>query len=215
MKHTAHARPRFSTRRAALVAGALCVLLPAMLSATVEEQRARLPPPATCQDPVEGIWRAHRHDEAYGDWAIFTLSLRRAAAGSVLLTGTIAMEFWSGSPQEQLPPPCRPGLRHYIVDQNAVGRLDPGGALRFDATNFHLRQDVCPGSFHGYNLDHFSGVIDAARQEFQSVNNDGGRANNEPNVFRRVGCFDAMPAPHVEVAPPPFQAPPTRHGCSR
>ena len=34
--------------------GAL-VLLPSVAPATVEEQRARLPPPATCQDPIEGV----------------------------------------------------------------------------------------------------------------------------------------------------------------
>jgi hypothetical protein len=39
-----------------------------------------------------------------------------------------------------------------------------------------------------YRPDHFTGTIDPAIQEFQSVNNDGGRAVNDPMVFRRIAC---------------------------
>jgi hypothetical protein len=41
-----------------------------------------------------------------------------------------------------------------------------------------------------YHPDHFTGTIDPQREEFQSVNNDGGRAVNDPMVFRRIGCVD-------------------------
>ena len=41
----------------------------------------------------------------------------------------------------------------------------------------------------------------------------GGRAVNEPTVFRRVRCLDPPTAPHVKVAPPPMR-PPSPGGCS-
>jgi hypothetical protein len=61
-----------------------------------------------------------------------------------------------------------------------------------------------------YNLDHFSGTIDPEIQEFQSVNNDGGTAVDEPVVFRRIRCFEGPAA--APVAPPPFQ-PVASRGC--
>jgi hypothetical protein len=65
-----------------------------------------------------------------------------------------------------------------------------------------------------YNLDHFTGRIDTELQEFQSVNNDGGRAVNEPKVFRRVRCLEPPMAPHVAIAPPPFYPTSWQRGCS-
>jgi hypothetical protein len=50
-----------------------------------------------------------------------------------------------------------------------------------------LQHRAC-GHPHGYNPDNFSGEIDPWRAEFQSVNNDGDRAVNEPHVFRRIRC---------------------------
>jgi hypothetical protein len=46
------------------------------------------------------------------------------------------------------------------------------------------------------------------------VNNDGGRAINDPTVFRRVRCYEPPAVPHPVVAPPAFR-PPSRSGCSR
>ena len=67
---------------------------------------------------------------------------------------------------------------------------------------------ICGSSIgFGYNLDNFTGTIDPEIQEFQSVNNDGGISVNEPNVFRRIRCFEG-PAPTDDVEPPPFQRPP-------
>jgi hypothetical protein len=52
--------------------------------------------------------------------------------------------------------------------------------------------------------------------EFQSVNNDGGRAVNDPVVFRRVQCNDGEhldSEPRIAVAPPPFYPPEDEGGC--
>jgi hypothetical protein len=66
----------------------------------------------------------------------------------------------------------------------------------------------------GYNLDRFSGVIDHEIEEFQSVNNDGGRYVNVPTVFRRVSCDDTKDIkPRVSVEPPPFYPPKEDRGC--
>lgn len=209
--------PRRRTRarivRGALAATVLC--LPAALPATVEEQRARLPPPAQCSDAVEGEWRAHKYDPRFDDWGIFTLLLRRQAPGSRVLVGRITTEYWTGGVRYQLPPPCFPGLRHYRVSQEAFGSLD---GMRVDVAgrNLRLEEQHCPRSFNSYNLDHFSGVIDPARQEFQARNNDGGRDIDEPTVFRRVRCFEPETVPHPVVAPPAFVPPARRpQGCAR
>jgi hypothetical protein len=93
------------------------------------------------------------------------------------------------------------------------GELD-GMNLRFGGVGqWRLDETLC-GSFNfGYNLDNFSGVIDPAIQEFQSVNNDGGESINEPTVFRRIQCFDS-PISATRVDPPPFE-PPRGCGCDR
>src|SRR5688572_24465640 len=41
------------------------VASPSPVAATIEEQRARLPPPAECPDDVEGTWMAIRYEEHY------------------------------------------------------------------------------------------------------------------------------------------------------
>jgi hypothetical protein len=51
-------------------------------------------------------------------------------------------------------------------------------------------------------------------QEFQSVNNDGGRYIDVPTVFRRVECFEEGPAPSIEITPPAF-VPEIESGCAR
>src|SRR5687768_9516453 len=73
------ARPRI-VRRVLLSAVAMivvCLAFPGRPRANVQEQRARLPPPATCQDPVEGIWKSHALYPNHGIWHIFTLTVRR------------------------------------------------------------------------------------------------------------------------------------------
>ena len=140
--------------------------------------------------------------------------VRGALAATVLclpaaLTATVEEQ------RARLPPPCFPGLRHYRVAQEAFGSLD---GMRVDVAgrNLRLEEQYCPRSYNSYNLDHFSGVIDAARQEFQARNNDGGRDIDEPTVFRRVRCFEPETVPHPVVAPPAFVPPARRsQGCAR
>ncbi len=208
-------RPR---RRAilALLAAALAavVLFPGIGRATIEEQRARLPPPATCPDGVEGVWLSHTYNPDYQDWYMFTLRIRRKAPGSAELIGEIESHSWDGTPQEAEPPACRAGLNHWTVAMPAQG-TEVNGLVHFWGTSWHVKESFCGSSpgLGSYNLDHFSGQIDPAIQEFQSVNNDGGRSVNDPTVFRRIGCFEPPPVPHIQVAPPPFYPSTRTGGC--
>ena len=215
-----------SARRAVTLAllglGAGLVLLPSLAPATVEEQRARLPPPASCQDPVEGLWMSHKYESPWDEWMIFSLEIHRApgapanppAGTSVPLIGTIQAHAWFGvGPGATAPPACIAGLSHWTVDMTAQGRVTDG-RVEFWGTRWWISNVFCGPRHFNYNLDHFTGVIDPAIQEFQSVNNDGGRAVNDPTVFRRVRCFDDVSPPHPFVAPPAFQLP-RRAGCSR
>lgn len=205
-----------NARRRALLLGAVAILLlPALAPADVQEQRARLPPPATCEDPVEGTWMSHKFYPEYGDWYIFTLRVRRVAAGQPQLTGEIQAHVWTGGLGDVQPPPCNPGLSHWTVLMTAQGTADAARNIHFWGTQWRPEAAFCgrtplPGE---YNLDHFSGVIDPAIQEFQSVNNDGGRSVNDPTVFRRVGCLEPPSTPHVTVAPPPFYPSSRTGGC--
>jgi hypothetical protein len=190
---------------------ALAVLLalwlaPRCAAATVAEQRARLPPPAECEDPVEGIWRAHQFEARRGEWYIFTLEIRRVKPGALELTGTVLSEYWSGGPQDQQPPACNTGgyRFHHKVRMPAKGTLRETNVF-FGGTSYSWEEDVCRTGHGGYNPDRFTGKIDPAIQEFQSVNNDGGAAVNVPSVFRRIRCFDEAgppPQPTVKVEPP-------------
>lgn len=56
---------------------------------TVAEQRARLPPAAQCEDPVEGLWRSHDFRDRWDEWTIFTLEIHRES-GSERLRGRLA-----------------------------------------------------------------------------------------------------------------------------
>jgi len=189
------------------------LLVPGTAPATVEEQRARLPPAAHCEDPVTGVWKSHKHDPRYGDWYIFTLHVKRSEQDDSRLTGTIQAHSWTGGPQQEEPPPCAPGVWHWTVMMNAEGSVTPSGEIRFWGTDWRPENAFCgrmlgPGE---YNTDHFSGTIDPAIQEFQSVNNDGGRSIDDPTVFRRISCGEQPENPNVNPVPPPFQ--PDRSGC--
>ncbi|MEM9190684.1 MAG: hypothetical protein AAGF12_15975 [Myxococcota bacterium] len=195
-------------------AGIGITIFPQRAPATIAEQRARLPPPAECTDPVAGVWKSHQHDPTWGDWYIFTLNIQRVAGDDHALTGTIQAHSWSGGPDDEEPPACRPGLSHWTVMMTATGTHQDDHRIHFGGTSWSPENAFCgaaPGPGQ-YNLDQFNGQIDPALQEFQSVNNDGGRAVNVPTVFRRVSCHEAPPAPHVNPVPPPFF--PKRSGCS-
>jgi len=208
-------RLRRRTVASVLVAVMLGLLLfPGVGRATIEEQRARLPPPATCADGVEGVWLSHTYNPSYQDWYMFTLRIRRKAAGSPELVGEIEAHSWNGSTQDTEPPACRAGLDHWTVFMPAVG-TEVNGLVHFGGTSWRVKDSFCgtsPG-YGSYNLDNFSGQIDATIQEFQSVNNDGGRSVNDPTVFRRIGCLEPPPVPHVQVAPPPFYPSTRTGGC--
>lgn len=195
-----------------LAVGAALVLLPELAPATIEEQRARLPPPATCTDPVEGVWMSHKYNPDYDEWMIFTLWVHRGADNQ--LSGNIEGHAWfGGGPRASEPPACSELSSHWVVAMTALGTVAER-RIEFWGTAWHVQQVFCGPQHIGYNLDHFTGTIDPAIMEFQSVNNDGGRAINDPTVFRRVRCLDPVSPPHPYVQPPDFH-PPRRRGCGR
>lgn len=199
-----------------LVAAMSAVILwPALAPATIEEQRARLPPPpppGQCQNPIEGVWKSLRWYPGNAAWYSFVLEIHQQGTR---LVGQIDAYSWDSPPNQPEPPPCRPGLDHWVVTETAVGTVE-GTRIHFGGTRWAVRQSICGNRPWAYNLDHFTGVIDTAIQEFQSVNNDGGAQIDEPTVFRRIRCFEPESQPHPYVAPPSFQPPSrNRFGCSR
>jgi len=188
----------------ALAVVTLCVARGAL--ANIEDQRARLPPPVNpteCTDPVEGVWLSHAYQPRYTEWSMFQLVVHRRAPGSPDLEVAISNHSWTGTPQESEPPAnCAGDRLHWTVVMTGAGRTDDTHIEAW-GTSWHVDHVFC-SPWGGYNLDHFSGTIDRTLQEFQTVNNDGGRAVNEPTVFRRVRCLEPPQAPHVTVAPPPF-----------
>lgn len=198
-----------SRRRIAFASATVLLVLlalPAPAPATITEQRQRLPPPATCEDPVEGVWKSHQYDPRYGDWTVFMLEIHRVEGSTTQLTGTITNESWDAGPDQQEPPPsCEAGKARWVVSMDARGTINENGDIFFGGVgSWRLDRVVCNWGPGGYNLDNFTGTIDPDLQEFQSVNNDGGRAVNDPTVFRRIRCLGDPPAPSVVSAPPPF-----------
>jgi hypothetical protein len=198
----------------ALLAAGLSVV-PGRAPATIAEQRARLPPPAACKDPVAGVWQSHAWNSMYEEWGRFTLTIRRVEGSATALVGEMINESWYGPKTETTRGPCV-GRLQYIVSMEAEGSYTDG-TVEFHATSWKMEEALCAVDWgFGYNLDRFSGVIDHELQEFQSVNNDGGRYIDVPTVFRRVSCDDSHDAePRVSVAPPPFYPPEDseRGGC--
>jgi len=201
-------------RRLILVVVAVGVLFPTGVTATVEEQRARLPPPADdCTDPVEGVWKSHAYYPGHGQWYIFTLTIRRDPEKHDGLVGQVHSHYWSGGPADEEPPPCRPGGYHQTVIMPAEGtvrdlRIELGG------TSWQNDQTFCGPPTRSYYPDVFSGIIDPDIQEFQSVNNDGGPMVDYPTVFRRIRCLDPSDAPVVVVEPPDFYPDTSTCACS-
>ncbi len=181
-------------------------------ASTVAEQRARLPPPAECTDPVAGIWKSHSYDFVHYDWTVFTLDIKRVEPGVDRFTGTITNHSWEASEAQSSPPPCTGALR-YVVSMDAEGKVESGVIDFYGVGTWRLDDVPCGYWDMDYNLDHFTGKIDPELYEFQSVNNDGGRSINDPVVFRRVKCHDGQDVegqadePRIAVAPPPFYPP--------
>ncbi len=184
---------------------------------TVQQQRARLPPPATCRDPIAGEWKSLDWDERFYEWTEFTLEIRRTNPDATgpeknQLKGFIYNHSWYGPHENSQPGPCDGSLR-FRISMDAVGTVDDNLNLAFGGIGRWRLDEVICGTWNiGYNLDNFTGTIDAEIQEFQSVNNDGGRAVNDPSVFRRIKCYDEGPeevdeGPHIAVTPPSFYPP--------
>ena len=193
-------------------AGVAVLVLAVPAAASVSEQRARLSAPAECGDPITGLWKSHSYDPSDGQWAQFSLRVQRAPGSETQLVGEIENHSWYGDDTREQPGLCSGQLR-FRVSMKAEGTL-VGDDLEFWGMDEWALDEVICGNWGtmGYNLDHFSGTVDHEIHEFQSVNNDGGRAVNEPTVFRRVRCdsdAEAKVDPIVEA--PPFQPP--RTGC--
>ncbi len=192
-----------------LAAGWLTVVLfPRVSSATVEEQRARLPPPAECQDPVEGVWLSHQYEPRLLQWYIITLYIHHPSPDSDKIVGDIVSHFWDGSTKEDQPPPCTRWRMNSKVRMPATGTYKDGKVV-FNGGPWRPEPAPCdpPARRIMYNPDSFSGKIDPDLQEFQSLHNDGGVSVNIPTVFRRVKCFDPPPTPKIDFAPPPLTPP--------
>ncbi len=175
---------------------------------TVAEQRARLPPPAECADPIAGVWKSHDFRGHRGVWEVFTLSIERSEPGGASLTGTILNHYWLGGERDSEPGPCK-GLKHAKVSMDAEGKVD-GETITFHGIGqWRLEEHLCGGSV-SYVLDDFTGQLDLEANEFQTVANDGIVAINEPTVFRRIDCLEGQgvkAGPRIEVRPPAFYPP--------
>ena len=209
-------------RAVALVAAVLFVALwlwPSPAPATIAEQRARLPPAAECEgEIVAGVWRSHKYYPQFGDWSIFTLFIQRHPDNPEQLVGRITNRNWTGGAADEEPPACEQQFgSDWLVSMDGRGVVRDGNRLTFGGVGrWRLDQVYCRRGPGGYNLDQFSGVIDANIMEFQSVNNDGGRERNEPMVFRRIRCPPQRSAesPTTNDRPPSFY-PERMGGCGR
>ncbi len=191
----------------------------ALGAGSVAEQRARLPPPADCPDPVAGVWKSHTYTQHIGRWDEFLLRIHRVDGSDTALEGTIHNHAWQGKLSEPQPPAeCLPGTDRTKFATDGVGSIQ-GMHVEFRGTGApRIEANICgiknPGN---YNLDAFAGDIDAEINEFQTLNNDGGVHVNFPVVFRRIACEDGSStgAPQLDapVEPPPFQPPAPTSGC--
>lgn len=202
-------------------AAAALVLLPRRAPADIEEQRARLPPPATtCPDPVEGLWMSHSYYPHVGAWYVFALQVQRTAPGARTLVGETRVEYWhAAADQPRVPTKCVPGLIHRKISAIADGTID---GPRFVWRGHTLTPEIvlCGGPLNNYELVTFTGDIDFQREEFQNVLSAGPTWTDIRTVFRRVQCRDATavpgPSPPVETPAPPVRPPPpppSTRGC--
>lgn len=209
-----HAR-RWALRVASVALVATVFLAPREAPGTVAEQRARLPEAADCgDDPIIGYWRSHQHYPNDRDWTEFTLIIKRVGGSETELTGRIENHAWKGGPEREQPGQCGPDQPYRLkVGMEAKGEIKDD-VVRFEGTSWQLDEIVCGDKpmFWTYNLDRFTGKLDKKLQEFQSVNNDGGRMVNHPTVFRRIRCLDGPPKPSVDIKPPPL-FPESSSGC--
>jgi hypothetical protein len=187
----------------------LFVLWPSSAPATIEDQRARLPPAASaCDDPVVGEWMAFFFVDHLGEWYRVTLHVSRGEGDA--LTGGIDSEGYGGDAAHPDPQPCRPGYKHFLVHEPAQGTFHDG-TIDFRGTSWSQTSAACVG-VAGWVTDDFTGKLDTERQEFVTTDSYdmNGRHWDDPSVFRRIACQPA--ADPVKVPPPPPDAP--RRGMS-
>ncbi len=138
----------------------------------------------SCADPAAGTWiSAPTYYPAYNDWYTVTLHVSRGEGNA--LRGDIDVKTWSGGAETVTPPSCGQSSLDVEVNQSAVGELD-GSSLRLSAKSWTLGEGSCTGMPNGYNIDKYTGTIDGS--VIRSVNNDGGRAVDDPVGFERVSC---------------------------
>jgi hypothetical protein len=126
--------------------------------------------------------------------------------------GTIKNHSWQGGQEAQEPGTCQ-GRDQWIVSMDGRGAIQ-GNQIFFGGIGmWRIDQVLCGRGPYGYNLDNFSGTIDPEILEFQSLNNDGGRAVNEPTLFRRIRCFTPGAIPHIQVDAPAFYPEQVSRGC--
>jgi hypothetical protein len=211
---TAPTRSPMSRLLGAALVALLLSLTVRVSDATVAEQRARLPPAAECEHPVEGKWKAVVYREGYEVWHEFILEVHPVAGKEGALTGTIYVDTWNGGPGKSEPGACEGRRFKGIMDGSGSFK---GGRIAFGGGPFRLTEVLCgERQAIAYAPDQFTGMVEPERQEFQAVNNDGATAVNEPAVFRRIACFDDAPvgaAAKADVKPPPFFPARREGGC--
>jgi hypothetical protein len=196
---------RFLAR--AVIAVVLVGLIVRPGEATIAEQRARLPPPAECDDPIEGTWRGLSWYPNHHQWYEFTLEIKRVEGSTTALTGSIVAHYWDG-PEDNWEPPSPCYGERLKIHMPAEGSYDAGKVV-FGGTKVELQDEIC-GHFDGnYLVDIFKGDLDPAINEFNSINDwDAGSSYHEPTVFRRIACPKQSEVRERkdgdDVTPPPF-----------
>lgn len=209
-------------RRAVLATMGLAALIasifaPAIAPATVTEQRQRLPPPAECDDPVEGVWRAHAFRPDRGSWFINTMELRWNEDRSKLLS-KYENHHWSGGPDDSEPPACRAGLYRRKAYSTGEGSY-VGGKLEVRGTKLGPDESVCGNTKFTRALGTLTGTLDREKNEFRSEMQS--RFGSHPIIWRRIRCLEepkaklAPPPPPPPVPPPPPPPSPSRSPRSR
>lgn len=210
---TAPQRSPTNRLAAAAVAAFLLSLAvrPSEAPATVAEQRARLPPAAECEHPVEGKWKAIVFRQGYEIWHEFILDVHPVKGSDTQLTGMIYVDTWAGGSDKSEPGQCQGDRFKGTMEGRGSFK---GGQVHFGGGPFSLTEVLCGNRTQvAYAPDQFTGRLEPERHEFQAVNNDGGTAVNEPAVFRRISCFDDAPVANADVKPPPFFPARRQGGC--
>jgi hypothetical protein len=138
----------------------------------------------SCLDSAAGTWvSAPTYYPAYNDWYTVTLHVARGEGGAV--RGAIDVQTWAGDAEQHERPSCGEAAFDSAVNQSAVGEVSDS-KLRLTATNWSLGEQSCTRLPGAYNIDEYTGVFDGSI--LRTVNNDKGRAVDDPVGFERVSC---------------------------